>query len=134
MPSVRQPPAGSPHPRRVRVWLDAQLSPALASWVSTTFDVEATAVRDLGLRDAEDPAIFEAARKAQAVVMTKDRDFIELLERSGAPPQVILITAGNTSNARMRDILSRAFPTALELIRSGEPLVEISDAESKGAG
>jgi predicted nuclease of predicted toxin-antitoxin system len=112
----------------VKVWLDAQLSPALASWVSTTFGVEATSVRDLGLRDAEDRAVFDAARTAQAVVMTKDHDFVELLQRSGCPPQVIWITVGNTSNARMREILSTAFPRALELIQSGEPLVEVSEA------
>ena len=34
------------------LWIDAQLSPALARWLSDTFGVTAHAVRDLGLRDA----------------------------------------------------------------------------------
>jgi predicted nuclease of predicted toxin-antitoxin system len=46
------------------------------------FDLEASAVRDLGLRDAKDREIFDAARKDGVVVMTKDRDFVELVSAS----------------------------------------------------
>lgn len=81
----------------------------------------------LALRDADDPTIFAAARAANAVVMTKDRDFVDLLHRLGAPPQVLWITAGNTSNTCLRGILSAALPQALDLLRSGESLVEISE-------
>jgi predicted nuclease of predicted toxin-antitoxin system len=58
--------------------------------------------------------------------MTKDGDFIRLLEEFGAPPQVIWITCGNTSNTRLREILISALPQALELLESGEKLIEIS--------
>ena len=37
----------------MKLWIDAQLSPALAYWISNNFmDIEATALRDIGLRDA----------------------------------------------------------------------------------
>ena len=49
------------------------------------------------------------------------------VERADPPPQVIWITCGNTSNARMRDILRQTFANAL-LLRQGEPIVEITDA------
>src|SRR5690606_25172013 len=62
-----------------------------------------------------------------------DRDFVDLLERLGAPPQVIWITCGNTSNRAMRQILSSALPTALDLIRRGESLIEIGDAKEARA-
>ena len=62
-------------------------------------------MRNLGLRDARDPEIFLAARTADAIVMTKDADFVDLLERFGPPPRVLWVTCGNTSNARLRDIL-----------------------------
>jgi predicted nuclease of predicted toxin-antitoxin system len=58
--------------------------------------------------------------------MTKDRDFVELVERYGSPPQVIWLTCGNTSNARLKEILTVTLPDALELLRSGERLVEIT--------
>lgn len=59
--------------------------------------------------------------------MTKDSDFLRLLERYGPPPSVLWVTLGNTSNARMREVLERTFPRAAELLASGERLVEISD-------
>ena len=90
--------------------------------------MECPAVRDLGLRDAKDLSIFLAARDAGAVVMTKDRDFVDLLENLGSPPPMIWVTCGNTSNARLREILTSALPTAMRLIESGESLVEIGDA------
>jgi predicted nuclease of predicted toxin-antitoxin system len=63
----------------MKLWIDAQLSPILARWISENFaSLEATAVRDLGFRDAEDQIIFFSARNADATVMTKDSDFLEL--------------------------------------------------------
>ena len=108
------------------IWIDAQMSPAIAAWISSNFSVNAIAIRDLGLRDAEDTEIFEAARREHAIVMTKDADFVLLLDRLGAPPQVIWVTCGNTSNARLKEILTNTFSKALELLKSGEELVEIN--------
>jgi predicted nuclease of predicted toxin-antitoxin system len=54
----------------MRIWVDAQMSPAIATWISSNYAVSAVAIRDLGLRDAEDKEIFEAARQEKAVVMT----------------------------------------------------------------
>ncbi len=82
------------------IWIDAQLQPAIATWIAENFAVTAMAVRDIGLRDAVDHEIFAAARAQDAIVMTKYRDFIELVERHGPPPCVIWLTCGNTSNAR----------------------------------
>jgi predicted nuclease of predicted toxin-antitoxin system len=112
----------------VILWIDAQLSPALALWISDTVGVAAHAVRDLKLWEAKDLAIFRAAREAGAVIMSKDSDFILLLERFGPPPQILWVTCGNTSNARMREVLLKSFPEARARLEQGEPLVEISDA------
>ena len=60
----------------MKLWIDAQLSPTLAIWITENFSaIEAIAVRDLGLRDAEDQVIFFSARNADATVMTKERYF-----------------------------------------------------------
>src|SRR5262245_40363322 len=108
------------------IWVDAQFSPAIALWLSSTFHVNALAVRDLGLRQALDQDIFQAARRENAVVMTKDSDFVLLLDRFGPPPQIIWVTCGNTSNARLKEIFSAVFQRAVRLIDAGEALVEIS--------
>jgi predicted nuclease of predicted toxin-antitoxin system len=80
----------------VILWLDAQLSPALANWITEQFtQIQAVPVRELGLRNADDREIFVQARSAGAVVMTKDRDFLHLLFEQGPPPQVIRLRVGN---------------------------------------
>lgn len=70
------------------LWLDAHISPKLCPWIRRQFAVDATHVRDLDLREAEDPEVFVKARTAQAVVFTKDEDFVDLVARRGTPPQV----------------------------------------------
>jgi len=107
------------------IWIDAQLSPALASWMSDRFAVEARHVKDLQLVEATDPGIFRAARAADAVVLTEDRDFVELVNRLGAPPRVIWLTCGNTSNRELMRILDATFCRASQLLDSGEAVVEI---------
>ena len=108
------------------IWIDAQMSPAIAAWISSNFAVNAVAVRDLGLRDATDSQIFSAAKREDVIVMTKDSDFVLLLNRYGPPPKIIWVRCGNTSNARLKEILGSTLPKALGLLDSGERLVEVN--------
>ena len=109
------------------IWIDAQLSPHLAPWLVEAFRVEAKAVRDIGLRNADDREIFAAARAANATVMTKDSDFIALLDEFGSPPQILWITCGNTANQVLKNVLKKTLVQALDLLKQGEALVEIRD-------
>jgi predicted nuclease of predicted toxin-antitoxin system len=115
----------------VTLWLDAQLSPVLALWFRRTCAVSCLAVRELGLRDATDQAIYMAARSAAAIVVTKDVDFVRLLEQHGPPPQILWLTCGNTSNERLVQILSGCWPAISALLGNGEPLVEVGDQLSR---
>ena len=109
------------------IWIDAQLSPDLAKWIGENYQVEAHTLRDIGLRDAKDHEIFRAAKEVKAVVMSKDSDFVLLLERYGSPPQILWVTCGNTSNAHIKKILTGSLSQAIRMLNNGEPLVEISD-------
>jgi predicted nuclease of predicted toxin-antitoxin system len=97
------------------IWVDAQLSPALAPWPTENFQVEAYSVKYLGLRDATDDEIFRCGQ-------------LRLVEKRGAPPQVLLLTLGNTSNGKVRSVLSALFHEAELLLSSGDAVVEIGDA------
>lgn len=108
------------------IWVDAQLSPAIAKWISENFPIQAMALRELGLRDASDRDIFQAAKQAGVIVMTKDSDFVELFNRHGPPPKIILLTCGNTSNVRLKQILTLTLSKAIDLLNAKESLVEIS--------
>ena len=91
----------------MKIWIDAQLPPTLGTWLNATFGVSVTPLKDLGLRDALDVEIFEAARIANAVIMTKDSDFIDLVCRLGTPPQILWLTCGNVTNRNFPPIKKR---------------------------
>ena len=107
------------------LWLDAQLPPQLASWIQKTLTINAIALRDLGLRDATDIAIFDAAKKANAVLISKDSDFVELVMRHGAPPKLIWLTCGNVSNAALQTLFDAKLREAIRLFDGGESIVEL---------
>ena len=109
MSSVCHPSLGSPSDCGVKLRIDAQLSPALAPWITRELGLEAALVRDVGLQNAKDAEIFQRAKEANAIVMTKDNDFVVLLDRFGPPPEVLWITCGNTSNERMQNLLRAGY-------------------------
>jgi len=116
---------------RLTLWLDAQLPPQLAHWLTDTFgtteNIEAIALRTLGLRDATDREIYTRAKTAGVVVVSKDSDFVDLVQRLGTPPQLLWVTCGNMSNARLQDVFEKTLPQALSLFREGRSVVEIGD-------
>ena len=115
----------------MKLWLDAQLSPEMAQWVTERFGYEAVAIRDLGLRDASDVEIFKAAKQADIILVTKDSDFSQLMQRLGVPPKVIWLRCGNTSNRRLRRLFEQSLREAVALLEQGETLVEIVSPEGE---
>jgi len=82
------------------IWLDAHLSPRVAQWIRESFGHEARALREIGLRDAEDKEIFDRGRQDNVVILTKDKDFVDLVGRLGSPPAIIWLRCGNTSESK----------------------------------
>lgn len=105
--------------------IDAQLTPGLARWIAERFGYECYSLRYLDLHTAEDPEIFFKAREMNAAVITKDSDFVQLLDRHGPPPKIIWLTCGNTSNQRMREIFEKYLSQATALLETSS-LVEIT--------
>ena len=77
------------------------------------------------MQSASDASIFVAAREAGVVLVTKDADFVRLLEQRGAPPQVVWITLGNVTNDVLWNAVLSAWPRIAALLAAGEPLVEL---------
>ena len=108
------------------LWLDAQLPPRLAGWIEANLQMKAVAVRDLGLRDSSDREIFEAARVATAILISKDSDFVELVLGRGSPPKLIWITCGNVSNANLQILCKSKLREAIKLLEGGDDIVELA--------
>jgi predicted nuclease of predicted toxin-antitoxin system len=54
-------------------------------------------VREVGLRDADDTAIWEYAKQHDLVIISKDSDFKQRSLLYGSPPKFVWIRLGNCS-------------------------------------
>ncbi len=104
--------------------VDAQLPPSLAA-VLRQAGHDAVAVREIGLREAKDAALWEYARQNNAVILTKDEDFAERCLRSQNPPVVVWLRIGNATNPVLLSWLMPLFPAILARIESGDRLIEV---------
>lgn len=109
----------------MKLWIDAQIAPALASWLRTEPGVEAVARRDLGLRAAGDAVIWYSARATDVVIVTKDSDVSDLLAPHGPTPRVVWVRAGSTSNAALQRTFLEKWAAIERLLDAGEALVEL---------
>ena len=87
--------------------------------------MECYSLKYLELREASDEVIFEEGKKRNAIIITKDVDFLNLQSRLGAPPKVIWLTCGNTSKDRLKEIFTQHLANALTLLEETD-LVEIA--------
>lgn len=107
------------------IWIDEHLSRRLIPWLKEEFGVDAAHVSELGLSNAPDPQIFARARAENAILLTKDFDFIALVERLGPPPRLIWLTTGNSSTAFLKTLLKRRFSEIKAAFEAGETIVEV---------
>lgn len=103
---------------------DAQLPPALARWLVEA-GCEAQAVREIGLREADDGAIWRHAEDTGCVIVTKDEDFALRVQATVTGPRVVWLRVGNTSNAALRAWFVPRVPQIVALLAQGTRLVEI---------
>ncbi|MCY4614647.1 MAG: DUF5615 family PIN-like protein [Nitrospira sp.] len=78
----------------MKLLFDENLSPRLVGLLATTFP-GSTHVRDVGLAQADDDAVWSYAKNNGLVIVTKDADFRQMSFVSGFPPKVIWIQSGN---------------------------------------
>ncbi len=110
----------------MKFWLNANLAPRIANWLCQEFKIDCVALLDMKEESLSDEAIFERARKVNAIVITKDFDFVNLVTSRGAPPQVLILSVGNCTNKELIEILRKNFGEALKLIHEGQAIVEIT--------
>lgn len=108
----------------MKLIVDAQLPPRLAETLRKA-GYDAVAVREVGLRDAEDSEIWAYAIEKNAAVITKDEDFSERLLRAKISPIVIWIRVGNVSNVVLLKWFIPLLPVIFARIESGDKLIEV---------
>ena len=108
----------------MKLLVDAQLPPALAAALRQA-GCDAVAVREVGLREAKDAAIWEYALQNNAAILTKDEDFAERCLRSQNPPVVVWLRIGNATNPVLLGWFMPLLPTVVTRIQGGDTLIEV---------
>ena len=104
--------------------VDAQLPPALARLLRES-GCDAFAVREIGLREANDAEIWRYAVQQQAAIITKDEDFAERSLYSRDQPVIVWLRIGNTSNQALLRWFVPLWPEIMRRIELGDRLIEV---------
>ncbi len=104
--------------------VDAQLPPALARWLREAGH-EAEHVEDVGLREANDGAIWAHALQNGAIILTKDEDFAARSVQQATGPFIVWLRVGNTTNRVLRSWIEPRLPGIAQLLAQSSRLVEV---------
>ncbi len=107
----------------MRFLVDAQLPPALAEWLRKKGH-EATHVREVGLRDADDRSIWAHAVAEAAIMVTKDEDFATLAAM-GSEARVLWVRTGNLVNRLLLARFEKSWLEVEDYLAAGSTLVEL---------
>ncbi len=104
--------------------VDAQLPPALARWIAG-HGHQASHVFDLGFHAADDPVVWGRAKSEQAVIISKDEDFVDHWLLSDRPVSFVWIRKGNCSTRTLLAWFEPLWPDMLNRLEQGEKFIEL---------
>jgi predicted nuclease of predicted toxin-antitoxin system len=92
----------------VKLLFDENLSPELARRIVDLFP-DSVHVRDVGMKAADDPIVWEFAKNNDFVIVSKDADMHDLSLIFGNPPKVVWLRLGNCSTHQVEELLRQDF-------------------------
>jgi predicted nuclease of predicted toxin-antitoxin system len=95
----------------MKLLFDQNLSHRLPGRLADIYP-ESIQVREVGLRDADDLAIWQYAKAHGYAIVSKDSDFQQRSLLHGAPPKFIWLRIGNCATKRIEDLL-RSYSAAI---------------------
>ena len=114
----------------MRFLVDAQLPPALARFIESNGH-EASAVREVGLREATDAAIWEFAEQGNWIIVTKDEDFVQRVLLQAEGPRVVWLRIGNSTKSVLVAWFEPLFANTLRELAAGERLIELKPSNGR---
>lgn len=92
----------------MKLLLDENLSHRLVSLLADLFP-DSIHVRDVGLRAADDPLVWNYAKDHALVIVSKDSDMHQRSFLLGHPPKIVWVRLGNCSTLDVEKLLRRHF-------------------------
>jgi predicted nuclease of predicted toxin-antitoxin system len=109
----------------MKILLDANISWKLTKALSPIFG-ECLHVDNIGITvPAQDVDIWDYAKENGFIIITKDNDFVDLLEVKGYPPKIVLLKTGNSSSKALVQLLTNSKTLIQELSENDYGLLEI---------
>jgi len=92
----------------VKLLFDQNLSHQLARCLADLFP-DSIHVREVGLKEAEDPIVWEYAKQQGFMIVSKDSDFHQRSFVFGFPPKVVWIRLGNCTTGEVEQVMRKNF-------------------------
>ena len=92
----------------MRLLFDENLSHELV-WLLADLFPESVHVRDVGLKSADDPVVWQYAKKSHLIIVSKDSDLHQRSFMFGHPPKLVWVRLGNCSTSDVERLLRRSF-------------------------
>ena len=109
----------------MKILLDANISWKLVNTLKPFFG-ECVHADLIGLTvPVQDIDIWDYALNNGFIIITKDNDFVNLLELNGFPPKVVLLKTGNNNSKAIAELLVNAKPMIEDMEKSNYGLLEI---------
>ena len=92
----------------MRLLFDENLSHKLVRLLDDIFP-QSLHVRDVGLKSADDPVVWQYAKENHLIIVSKDSDLHQRSFVLGHPPKLVWVRLGNCSTAEVEGLLRKRF-------------------------
>lgn len=103
----------------MKLLFDQNISFRIIDKISSNFP-EAKQVRELGIENYSDSAIWHFAKDNGYTIVTFDADFYEMSTLKGHPPKIIWLRTGNTTTNALSGIINSKAVIIKDFIRHAE--------------
>lgn len=90
----------------MKLLFDQNLSHKLARRLTDIFP-DSTHVREVGLKEANDPVVWDYAKQQSFMIVSKDADFHQRSFVFGFPPKVVWVQLGNCTTAEVEQVIRK---------------------------
>jgi predicted nuclease of predicted toxin-antitoxin system len=108
------------HPDKLEFWIDLNLPPKMAEWLTNDFDVFAKSFKELNFENTSDIEVYKIAAKTPGTIIITTKDI-------GTPPKILYLNIGNISNENLKLLIQNKFAEVIQLfLKTNKSLIEIS--------
>lgn len=106
------------------IWIDTNISPIIAKWMAEQTGLVVKSSYSLSLHYLSDKEIYEKARtQGRIILISKDADFPELINRLGAPPKLVNIRIGNMGSRQLWDRIQAGVVEGVKILMTSDVAV-----------